>query len=172
MIATERIPAPEAGAPKRLISPNSRACQRGRENGAEVRRRREPIAIPATPPRTIASAPRPAAAITTEAIALYKKHLGPNGIIAFHVSNQYLNLAPEIAQLAIAANMQSRLIESAAVDLTGSYRSTWVLLTNSPDFFSRPQIASASMETPTTPRLHPWTDEYSSLLPIVQLTKH
>ena len=110
--------------------------------------------------------------LTNEAIALYKKHLAPNGIIAFHVSNQYLNLAPEIAQLAIAASMQSRLIESAGDDLMGSYRATWVLLTNSPDFFSRPQIASVSTETPTRPRLRPWTDEYSSLLPIVQLTKH
>ena len=110
--------------------------------------------------------------LTNEAIALYKKHLAPDGIIAFHVSNQYLNLAPEIAQLAIAGNMQSRLVESAGDDLMGSYRSTWVLLTNSPDFFTRPGIAAVSTETPTTPRLRPWTDEYSSLLPIVQLTKH
>src|SRR5246127_5147064 len=74
--------------------------------------------------------------LTTEAIELYKKHLAPNGVIAFHVSNQYLNLAPEIAQLAIASNMQSRLVESAGDDLMGSYRSTWALLNNSPDFFS------------------------------------
>ena len=93
-------------------------------------------------------------------------------IIAFHVSNQYLNLAPEIAQLAIASNMHSRLVESAGDDLMGSYRSTWVLLSNSPEFFNLSQIASLSTETPTTPRLRPWTDEYSSLLRIVQLTKH
>jgi hypothetical protein len=110
--------------------------------------------------------------LTTEAIALYKKHLAPDGIIAFHVSNQYLNLAPEIAQLAVAAKMQSRLVESPGDDLMGSYRATWVLLSNSPEFFRLPQIASLSTETPTTPRLRPWTDEYSSLLPIVQLTKH
>jgi hypothetical protein len=110
--------------------------------------------------------------LTNEAIALYKKHLAPDGIIAFHVSNQYLNLAPEIAQLAIAANMQSRLFESAGDDLMGSYRATWVLLTNGSDFLNRPGIASVSTETPTTPYLRPWTDEYSSLLPIVQLTKH
>jgi hypothetical protein len=110
--------------------------------------------------------------LTTEAIALYKKHLAPNGIVAFHVSNQYLNLSPEIAQLAIAANMQSRLIESAGDEATGSYRSTWVLLTNSPTFFNRPEIAPAVTETPTTPRLRPWTDDYSSLLPIFQLTHH
>jgi len=110
--------------------------------------------------------------LTNEAIALYKKHLAPEGILAFHVSNQYLNLAPEIAQLAIAANMQSRLIESPGDDATGSYRSTWVLLSNSPTFFNRPEISAAATETPTTPRLRPWTDDYSSLLPILQLTKH
>jgi hypothetical protein len=115
--------------------------------------------------------------LTTEAIALYKKHLAPNGIIAFHVSNQYLNLAPEIAQLAIAANMPSRLIESPADEATGAYRSTWVLLTNSPTFFDRPEVAPAATKTPTTPRLRPphlraWTDDYSSLLPILQLTHH
>jgi hypothetical protein len=115
--------------------------------------------------------------LTTEAIALYKKHLAPNGIIAFHVSNQYLNLAPEIAQLAIAANMPSRLVESPGDESTGAYRSTWVLLTNSPTFFDRPEIAPAATKTPTTTRLRPphlraWTDDYSSLLPIVQLSKH
>jgi spermidine synthase len=110
--------------------------------------------------------------LTTEAIALYKKQLAPDGIVAFHVSNQYLNLAPEIAQLAIAANMQSRLVESARNDLMGSYRATWVLLTNSPAFFNRPEIAGTCTETPTTPHLRAWTDDYSSLLPIVQLAKH
>ena len=108
--------------------------------------------------------------LTTEAIALYKKHLAPDGILAFHVSNQYLNLAPEIAQLALAADMHSRLIESAGDEATGSYRATWVLLTNSPTFFDRPEVAPSTTETPTTPRLKPWTDDYSSLLPIVQLT--
>jgi hypothetical protein len=110
--------------------------------------------------------------LTTEAIALYKKHLAPDGIIAFHVSNQYLNLAPEIAQLAIASHMQSKLIEAASNDSDGSYRSTWVLLTNGKTFFDRPEIAAADDTVPTTPRLRPWTDNYSSLLPILQLTKH
>jgi len=110
--------------------------------------------------------------LTIEAIALYKRHLAPDGILAFHVSNQYLNLGPEIAQLAIAANMQSKLIESPGDDATGSYRSTWVLLTNSATFFTRPEIARAATDTPTTPRLRPWTDDYSSLLPILQLTHH
>jgi hypothetical protein len=68
--------------------------------------------------------------------------------------------------------MQSKLIESAGDDSTEAYRSTWVLLTNSPDFFERPEIATKITETPTTPHLRAWTDDYSSLLPILQLTHH
>jgi hypothetical protein len=110
--------------------------------------------------------------LTTEAIALYKRHLAPDGIIAFHVSNQYLNLVPEIAQLGVATNMQSRLIESPSDDPTGVYRSTWVLLTNSATFFDRPEIARAAVATPTLPHLRVWTDDYSSLLRILQLSHH
>jgi hypothetical protein len=110
--------------------------------------------------------------LTTEAIALYKKHLAPDGIIAFHVSNQYLNLAPEIAQLAIAANMQSKLVENAGDESTDAFHATWILLTNSSTFFERPEVAASVTETPTTPHLRAWTDDYSSLLPILQLTRH
>jgi hypothetical protein len=110
--------------------------------------------------------------LTTQAVELYKRHLAPQGILAFHISNQYLNLAPEIAQLAIASNMQSKLIESAGDEAAGSYRSTWVLLTASPEFFDRPEVASAATKTPTLPHLRTWTDDYSTLLPLLQLTKH
>jgi hypothetical protein len=110
--------------------------------------------------------------LTTEAIEVYKRHLAPDGIIAFHVSNQYLNLAPEIAQLGVATNMPSRLIESPSDDPTGVYRSTWVLLTNSGTFFDRAEIAKAAVATPTLPYLRAWTDDYSSLLPILQLSRH
>jgi hypothetical protein len=110
--------------------------------------------------------------LTVEAITLYKKHLAPGGIIAFHVSNQYLNLSPEIGELAVAAGMQSRLMESAGDEAAGSYRSTWVLLSNNSSFFSRTEIAAVADKTPTLPGLRVWTDNYSSLLPILQLTRH
>jgi len=110
--------------------------------------------------------------LTTEALALYKKHLAPNGILAFHVSNQYLDLAPEIALLAASAGMQARLVESAPDTVHGAFRSTWVLLTTSPTFFAQPEITVAIQPVPTIHGLNPWTDDYSSLLPILQLTHH
>jgi hypothetical protein len=110
--------------------------------------------------------------LTIEAIALYKKHLAPDGILAFHVSNQYLNLAPEIAQLAHVADMRAKLIESQPDDSLGAYRATWILLTSSPTFFDQPELAAAASAVPTDASLRPWTDDYSSILPILQLSHH
>ncbi len=110
--------------------------------------------------------------LTIEAIALYKKHLGPNGILAFHVSNQYLNLAPEIGQLARAANLQAKLIESQPDDSLGEYRATWILLTSSSTFFDQPELTAAASALPADSRLRTWTDDYSSILPILQLSHH
>ncbi|HUZ93880.1 MAG TPA: fused MFS/spermidine synthase [Edaphobacter sp.] len=110
--------------------------------------------------------------LTTEALRLYQKHLAPNGILAFHVSNQYLNLAPEVAQLAASIHMQSRLFDTATVDARGEFRSTWVLVTASPTFFMLPEVALIAAPITAVPGLSAWTDDYSSLLPIFQPTGH
>ena len=43
--------------------------------------------------------------LTREAIALYERHLAPGGVILYHVSNQYLDLAPEVALLGASQGM-------------------------------------------------------------------
>ena len=106
--------------------------------------------------------------LTAEAITLYRRHLTPNGILAFHVSNQYLDLAPEIAQLATSANMIVRVVDSPARESTGAYRSTWVLVTSDPTVFDRPELSGVALPVDPIPGLHTWTDNYSSLLPILR----
>ena len=110
--------------------------------------------------------------LTTEAIALYRRHLAPGGILAFHVSNQYLDLAPEIAQLASSANMTARVVDSPLNESSGAYRSTWVLVSNNTAFFDRPDIAAVALPVDPIPGLRTWTDDYSSLLPILRLSHH
>jgi hypothetical protein len=108
--------------------------------------------------------------LTTEALALYRRHLTPSGILAFHVSNQYLDLAPEIAQLATSADMTARVVDSPASESRGAYRSTWVLVSNNTAFFDRPDIAAVALPVDPIPGLRTWTDDYSSLLPILRLS--
>ncbi|MDQ2833178.1 MAG: fused MFS/spermidine synthase [Acidobacteriota bacterium] len=108
--------------------------------------------------------------LTTQAVALYRRHLVPDGILAFHVSNQYLDLTPEVGQLAVAANLEARVIESPANDSTGAYRATWVLVSAQPTFFDIPELRSAARPIFIPAHLRTWTDDYSSVLPLLRLS--
>ena len=110
--------------------------------------------------------------LTTQAIALYRRHLAPSGILAFHVSNQYLDLAPEIAQLAASANMTARVVDSPLDESLGAYRSTWVLVSNNTAFFDHVDVAAMALPVDPIPGLRTWTDNYSSLLPIIRFSRH
>ncbi len=106
--------------------------------------------------------------LTTQAMAVYQRQLAPGGVLAFHVSNQYLDLVPEVAALAAASGMASRLVDTPPQEARGEYRATWVLITNNVGFLTEPQVAAFSREVPPRPDVRAWTDEYSSLLPLLQ----
>jgi len=106
--------------------------------------------------------------LTTQAMTVYRRQLAPNGILAFHVSNQYLDLVPVVAEIAESAGMQSRVVETPSDASRGEYRATWVLVTNNTGFLAQPMIAAMARPIPPRPGLRVWTDDYSSLLPILQ----
>jgi hypothetical protein len=106
--------------------------------------------------------------LTREAMELYQKHLANGGVIAFHISNQYLNLAPVVVRLAQNAQMQSRVIHSFANESKGEFSATWVLVSNNQSFFNEPEIAHTVAEHPQMDGVRLWTDDYSSLLPILR----
>ena len=66
--------------------------------------------------------------LTTQAVALYRRHLAPGGILAFHVSNQHVDLEPEIALLAKAAGMKAMRVTSYPNEQRGEFSATWMLL--------------------------------------------
>jgi hypothetical protein len=105
--------------------------------------------------------------LTTQAFALYLRHLAPSGILAFHVSNRYVDLAPQIALLATTAHLQARIVSSPEDKQSGTFKSTWVLIPTNPIFLSQPTLASRSTPIRAIPNLRVWTDDYSSLLPLV-----
>jgi len=105
--------------------------------------------------------------LTTEAVALYRKHLAPGGILAFHISNQHVDLEPPIALLAGAAHMQAMRVANAPNDEIGEFGATWMLLSDNPAFFSQPEVAGRVHPPALKPGLRLWTDDYSSLLPVL-----
>lgn len=106
--------------------------------------------------------------LTTQAIAVYRRHLAPGGILAFHVSNQHVDLEPEIALLAKAAGMTAMRVTSYPNDQRGEFSATWMLLTDNPAFFQLPEVAGKVRPPAENPKVHLWTDDYSSLLPILR----
>jgi hypothetical protein len=106
--------------------------------------------------------------LTTQAVDLYKRHLAPGGILAFHISNQHVDLEPEIALLATAAGMDVRRVSSIENQPRGEFTATWMLLTESPSFFTQPEVANRVRQPSEDSRVHLWTDDYSSLLPLLR----
>ncbi|MGA7522770.1 MAG: fused MFS/spermidine synthase [Acidobacteriaceae bacterium] len=106
--------------------------------------------------------------LTTQAMAVYRRQLAPNGILAFHVSNQYLDLVPVVDGIAEAAGMQARVVDTPSNASRGEYRATWVLVTNNVAFLAQPMVAAMARPIAPRPGLRVWTDDYSSLLPILQ----
>ncbi|MGD0914184.1 MAG: fused MFS/spermidine synthase [Terracidiphilus sp.] len=106
--------------------------------------------------------------LTEEALALYRRHLAPGGILAFHISNQHVDLEPAIALLAQSAGMKAMRVSSGANDERGEFSAYWVLVTDNADFFSQPEVAAAARTPILKPGLRLWTDDYSSLLPLLR----
>ncbi len=106
--------------------------------------------------------------LTAEALALYRKHLGPGGIVAFHISNQHVNLGPAIALLAQNAGMKAMRVSSLADEDRGEFSASWVLVSDNAAFFAQPEVAAAARPAVIKPGLRLWTDDYSSLLPLLR----
>jgi spermidine synthase len=105
--------------------------------------------------------------LTTEAVELYKKHLAPGGILAFHISNQHVDLEPEVALLAKAAGMRAMRISTPQNIDRGEFSATWMPVTGSDTFFSTPEVFNSAKQPTENPKVRVWTDDYSSLLPIL-----
>ncbi len=106
--------------------------------------------------------------LTAQAIALYRRHLQPGGVLAIHISSQYLDLAPQLALQAQNARLDAAIIHSEADDAKGIFPADWVLMTADRNLLQRPEIANAAQPLPMLPGLRLWTDDYSSLLPLLK----
>jgi SAM-dependent methyltransferase len=105
--------------------------------------------------------------LTKEAMQLYFRHLKPDGILAVHISNRYLDLQPVVHGEAQATGHVARLVDTDDDDAQGVFGATWVLVTNpSPGFDS--EILDNSTEIQSKRSIRLWTDDYSNLFQILK----
>ncbi len=105
--------------------------------------------------------------MTREALAIYLRHMKEDGVIAFHVSNRFLALAPVVERLAADRGMHAVLVRDAkpAKPLASS---DWVLVARSKALLQRPGITEAAQEPPSIPGLGVWTDDANNLFRILK----
>jgi hypothetical protein len=87
--------------------------------------------------------------------------------MAFHVSNQFLDLAPVIHTLAGAYGIEAVEIHSDRDEGRGLSSATWVLVTRNREFLKRGEIRGAAKEIPSR-NLRLWTDDYNNLLQVIR----
>jgi SAM-dependent methyltransferase len=106
--------------------------------------------------------------LTREAFASYARLITPDGVIAFHLSNRYLDLAPVVGQIARDAGFQAVLVADRPSAIGLLSPSDWALVTRSTTFLQQPEITAYS--TPIVPRsgLPVWTDQFSNLFQILK----
>ena len=107
--------------------------------------------------------------LTREALRLYFRHLRPDGVLAVHVSNKYLDLQPVVRKLAEDMHLGAMTLDTEDDDdYNGIFGSTWVLVTGRPGFFEAPEIKPAASEVTANASLRLWTDDYSNLFQILK----
>jgi hypothetical protein len=113
--------------------------------------------------------------LTHEALAVYGQAVQQNGIVLFHISNRYLDLEPVIAELAQASGWAATKLTYIPTDQEEDDNATisvWIALSRNPESLQRMMQLSGNDSTAwrgidLRPGFTGWTDDYASILPII-----
>jgi SAM-dependent methyltransferase len=110
--------------------------------------------------------------ITREALQTYERHMKPDGIVAFHVSNRFLDLIPVVARIAKELQLHAVLVSDdpeEGDEKSIKSRSDWVLVSRDETALKAPAIAEAgAVAAEDRPQWRTWTDDYSNLVQILR----
>ena len=107
--------------------------------------------------------------LTREAFRLYFKELKPNGVIAVHTSNRYLDLRPVVENLARYFALDIAVISDDDPKDPWVYRSTWILATKDHTLLAGEEISAAAELPSFVPSpVGLWTDDRTSLVEILR----
>jgi SAM-dependent methyltransferase len=113
--------------------------------------------------------------LTREALAVYGRHLSPQGILLFHISNRFVDLKPVLAAAARAGGWQIKLRDYVPDrrDIHRNYSASgWVAMARDPAQLDRLVKASGPDEwqdIAPRPGFSPWTDDHGSILPVLKI---
>ncbi len=107
--------------------------------------------------------------LTQEAFAMYLPLLKPEGVLALHVSNRYLNLPMVVAAQAQAAGQTAILFNNIVPpEEQGEWTSTWSVVTRPDNPLVTALGSQGFLQFADVPKKFVWTDDLSNLLPLLK----
>ncbi|WP_321473413.1 fused MFS/spermidine synthase [uncultured Paludibaculum sp.] len=106
--------------------------------------------------------------LTREAMLLYFHHLKPDGVLAVHISNRYIDLKPVLERAAQSIGKSALIVETDDDEEGKCYGTTWVLITGNKDLLERPEFKKAGTPPTPAPWLPVWTDDYSNIYKVLK----
>ena len=105
--------------------------------------------------------------ITQEAVRAFMGQVASNGILAYHVSNRFLNLPPVLAEIAAKEQLVGTVVDDPAQkDNTLHSSSTWVLLARNAETLKG--IGDAGTPLARVAGAPLWTDDFNNLLSVIK----
>jgi hypothetical protein len=105
--------------------------------------------------------------ITREAIELFMQHVAPDGILAIHISNRFLDLKPVLANIAQSLGLEARLVSDSPTGSGSASMTDWVLIARTAAPFAHPLLDVAAAVEPN-PSFSLWTDQFNNLLDVLK----
>lgn len=100
--------------------------------------------------------------LTQEAMELYFRHLKPEGLLAVHVSNRYVDLVPVCARAA-------QRMQRPAIVVDEPSPSQWILMTSNTALLKKELFENATVHAASAPaNFKGWTDEYGNVWSVLK----
>ncbi|MDQ2879520.1 MAG: hypothetical protein M3R41_10660, partial [Pseudomonadota bacterium] len=109
--------------------------------------------------------------MTREAFADYARVLAPDGLLLVHISNRMLDLEPVVSAAARAGGWSAAqlLYTPLAGDPIARAKSQWIALSHDPSRIAALRARDAAWQPlPPYPGFTPWSDDYSTILPLIK----
>jgi MFS family permease len=104
---------------------------------------------------------------TSQALSVYLRHLKPDGVIAFHISNKFLKLAPVLKRITDQMGLDGILLTEPESKRDG-YSTEWFLVTADATLRKNPAIAPQIVPIEEIKGLGAWTDDFNNLFQILK----
>ncbi len=107
--------------------------------------------------------------LTREAYQIYLRHLKPDGVLAVHISNRYLDLEPVVSQAMADIGWSGVKVDDEGYDQPYYNGSTWTVLNRDAKFFDHPLFKSqGTVPLKPKPGFRAWTDDFTNLITILR----